>query len=226
MSITKTVVNKILEGADVRKTIAEVNVPQEISDDYIKHYSGELGEFDYDTREFELDGYLHYIGTEPDGSKIKIPAGVEKCNGMFADCKFLIKAPAIPNGVKDCTVMFKGCTSLIIAPEISNGVEDCRYMFYNCESLATPPVIPNGVEYCDSMFSGCESLTKAPEIPNGVKFCSYMFADCMSLTKAPVIPDSVKNCKDTMFDGCSKEVQVAGYWNMFHRGQSYYDQNQ
>lgn len=250
MSLAKTVVNKILEGADVRKTIAEVNVPQEISDEYIKHYSGELGEFDYDTREFELDGYLHYIGTEPDGSKIKIPDGVKKCNGMFADCKFLIKAPAIPDGVKDCTVMFKGCTSLIIAPEIPDSVKDCRFMFYNCESLTTPPVIPNGVENCDSMFSGCESLKKAPiipnsvkdcdmmflgchlltkasEIPNGVKFCSYMFADCVSLTKAPVIPDSViKNCKDTMFDGCSKEVQVAGYWNMFHRGQSYYDQNQ
>ena len=215
----KIVVNNILEGVSVREALMQATIKDpatgkyvdvdfenpwdknsKSSSEYIQHYSGELGEFDYDIREFKLDGFLYYIGTETDGSKIKIPTGIKICRGMFFGYKSLTKAPEIPNSVKDC-----------------------GHMFDYCKSLKTPPVIPDSVKGCDSMFAGCTSLTKAPVIPNGVEDCCGMFFNCESLTKVPVIPDSVKDCL-RMFYGCSEEVREAGQWNIEHRGQSYYDQ--
>lgn len=218
---SRLVVNKILEGVSIREALMQATIKDpatgkyvdvdfenpwdknsKSSSEYIKHYSGGFGEFDYDTREFEFnDGFLCYIGTETDGSKIKIPTGIKICRGMFFGYKSLTKAPEIPNSVIDC-----------------------GHMFEDCESLIIPPVIPDNVKGCDFMFAGCTSLTKVSVIPNGVENCDGMFFDCESLTKVPVIPDSVKDCK-RMFYGCSKEVREAGQWNIEHRGQSYYDQD-
>ena len=122
----------------------------------LKKYEGILGNFQYDDTEFQLksNSYLRYIGTETDGSKIKIPAGVTNCSYMFQDCSSLLKAPEIPTGVTNCFAMFYGCRSLIEASEIPTEVKSCGYMFKGCSSLIKAPEIPKGVTHCAGMFCG------------------------------------------------------------------------
>ena len=71
----------------------------------IKQYKGDLGNFEYDDREFKLKGgCLRYIGTETDGSKIKIPAGITNCSYMFYGCTKLnyIKCLATDISANNC----------------------------------------------------------------------------------------------------------------------------
>ena len=147
----------------------------------IKKYKGCLGEFQYDDTEFKFKNKrLRYIGTETDGAKIKIPAGITNCDYMFSGCTFLVRAPKIPVGVTNCDGMFNECNSLVEAPEIPVGVTDCYSMFY-----------------------GCSSLTKAPVIPTSVTDSRYMFCDCFSLQERPAVPDHlVGEQSDTMFHNC------------------------
>ena len=190
----------------------------------IVQYDGELGKFEYDDEEFEiyrdddglayeLESYypyyenrdrLTYIGSETDGSKIRIPEGVEDCDSMFEGCTSLETPPVIPKSVKSCFYMFVGCKSLKEAPIIPNGVKNCRGMFCGT-SLETPPVIPEGVENCDSMFNYCTSLKEAPVIPKSVEDCDSMFVGCKLLKEAPIIPNGVKYCSE-MFCGTSLET--------------------
>ena len=196
------------------------------------HYEGELGVFDYDDKEFEITDYyneayqgqhLHYIGHEPDGSRIKIPDGIKNGYLLFGGCESLKEAPAIPKGIESCSCMFFDCTSLEKPPIIPESVSDCSYMFFNCTSLKLPPVIPEGVKDCDIMFDQCISLEKPPEIPENVGNCDWMFRGCESLEKSPIFPENAQILYiDEVFEGCSKEVQIAGDWNIRHRGKDYY----
>lgn len=102
----------------------------------LMHYEGELGSFDYNSRDFELtmhdveDGTsvptLHYIGDNKGlknvygqegrgnvvkGSKIKIPEGITSCDYMFEDCK-ITSVPELPKSVVSTNNMLKGCQSL------------------------------------------------------------------------------------------------------------------
>ena len=62
---------------------------------FIQHYKGKLGEFDYDDKEFKLEiddeECLHYIGTETDGSKIKIPDGATRLIKIYKNQKNINK---------------------------------------------------------------------------------------------------------------------------------------
>ena len=109
----------------------------------IVHYEGELGVFEYDDEMFEINEYIHYIGS----SSPVIPKGVKDCSFMFEDCRTLKEAPIIPEGVKNCNGMFGRCISLKEAPVIPEGVKYCSYMFYGCTSLkeAPAPTIFDGV---------------------------------------------------------------------------------
>lgn len=73
-------------------------------------YDSGIVKFEYDEKEFKLreDGSLTYIGTECDGSRIKIPEGVVDCTEMFFGNKLLRFPPVIPEGVRYCTRMFAG----------------------------------------------------------------------------------------------------------------------
>jgi len=171
----------------------------------IQHCNGPLGNFQYDDREFTLkDNCLHYIGTETDGSKIKIPKGIKDCNSMFYGCRSLVRAPEIPTGVINCDYMFDRCTSLIEAPEIPVGVTKCVYMFFGCSSLLNAPEIPAGVTMCYAMFYGCSSLAEAPTIPAGVTNCNYMFFDCDSLQNYSL--DNA-TCRDEIYRNCPLVIQ-------------------
>lgn len=105
----------------------------------IQHYKGNLGEFDYDDKEFQLcsfagcwnnDHYLHYVGNETDGSKINIPVGIVNCESMFSGCKNLRTPPVIPEGVENCDYMFSdsGLTGKKAIPIIPKSVKHTSAM--------------------------------------------------------------------------------------------------
>jgi len=127
----------------------------------IKEYHGDLGNFEYDDREFKLvGGYnfqnLVYTGTETDGSRIKIPEGITSCNSMFAFNGITIP-PVIPAGVVDCNFMFQG-SRITEPPLIPYSVLTCDYMFENCQHLMYAPLLPEAMIHSRHMFAGCTSL--------------------------------------------------------------------
>ena len=87
-----------------------------------KHYSGKIGEFDYDDKEFRIEeDHLFYIGTASDGSDVIIPEGVTECSYLFFrhNIKNTMKnPPVIPESVTDCSSMFSDCANLETAPVI------------------------------------------------------------------------------------------------------------
>ena len=190
----------------------------------IKQYKGILGEFQYDDTEFvEKNGTLRYIGTETDGSKIKIPegildcscmfkdcnivtppvipAGVTNCHSMFYCCQFLKEPPVIPEGVIHCYGMFYECVSLCKAPVVPDSVESGNYMFYKCSSLTDVSNISVNTSYCNMMFQDCENLIKPPVLSKGIINAAYMFARCKALKEISSIPESMQNCQ-FMFSDC------------------------
>ena len=128
----------------------------------IQQYKGPLGKFQYDDTEFiEKSGNLHYIGTETDGSRIKIPKGIINCTFMFEGCN-IVTPPTIPKGVTLCFGMFRNCKSLIKAPDIPEKTTNCCTMFYGCDSLITgtplPRRMPRRILNCFYMYQGCSAL--------------------------------------------------------------------
>ena len=106
----------------------------------IQRYEGKLGKFEYDDTEFQYhtsEGtpealhfeFFHYIGSETDGSKIKIPDGMINCNKLFESNVHLETPPKIPEGVKNCDLMFHNCYSLKQFPEIPDSVQSYLGMF-------------------------------------------------------------------------------------------------
>jgi len=149
----------------------------------IKQYKGPLGNFQYDDREFKLENNrLYYIGTETDGSKIKIPEGIIDCSFMFMN------------------------SNIVTPPVIPAEVTNCYSMFWNCYSLVETPVIPASVTDCGCMFNGCGSLVQAPVVPSNATNCSYMFADC-GLLKNYVIPSVHAVSTQNMYRHCPPIIQ-------------------
>jgi len=132
----------------------------------LKKYKGFLGNFWYDDTEFKhICGNFQYIGTETDGSKIKIPKGIKDCTCMFANSD-ITTPPVIPEGVIDCRHMFHNCRLLTKAPVIPEGVTDYRHMFDGCKSLqnyslitATDNVL-SAYCYCPSVIQEIHCFTQ------------------------------------------------------------------
>lgn len=115
---------------------------------------------------------LLFVNTDVvDASKLVLPATtlVDSCyDGMFQNCKSLVKAPKILPAMtlaNSCYAgMFNGCTSLVTAPELpaTTLAEYCyNSMFRGCTSLITAPALPATtlVDSCYiAMFDGCTSL--------------------------------------------------------------------
>lgn len=139
----------------------------------LKEYVGEEGSFSYDDEEFDFMDFnfgnkelsmhcehkLYYIGTETDGSKIRIPEGIIDCSCMFAT-KELQTPPRIPNSVKVCDFMFALCKDLRKAPQLPDGMRQCNFMFFDCELLEEPAKLPQsiGQANCAGMYNGCMNL--------------------------------------------------------------------
>jgi hypothetical protein len=152
---------------------------------HIHNYNGPLGVFTYNDKEFELIEVYHggkyydclkYIGKETDGSKIKIPKGIIKCDYMFLQTN-IESSPLIPRTVKSCMGMFLNCKSLKNVSSIPKTVENCNYMYKNCINLLLPPKrIPASVKYCNSMFAGCLQLQKQLPIPKTAIDHDYIYS--------------------------------------------------
>lgn len=166
----------------------------------IKHYEGEIGNFDYDDEEFRLGLFdfknifgeisefvekcvisekhtkpnLLYIGKETDGNKIAIPEGVSDLAFTFAESN--IKTP----------------------PKIPTSVESIYNAFRDCEKLTKTPYIPLSVEFCSSAFQGCKSLESVENLPKETAFVDGMFKDCDVLKNIPedIIKKPLRFIKD------------------------------
>jgi len=170
----------------------------------IINYHGKLGTFKYNNKKFQIvSDHLCYIGSETDGSKIKIPEGILDCSYMFMNSK-IKTPPIIPEGVTNCEGMFARCTYLEIAPVIPDNVQDCGLMFLGCTSLIEAPAIPKSVFWAHYMFSDCISLIEGPTIPESVASCAYMFKNCRALKNRPTLPYNALN-RDA-FSGCPKPI--------------------
>ncbi len=103
----------------------------------MQHYEGKLGIFDYDDFLFRIDlykhgSYLHYIGTETDGRKIKVPDGLTSSANMFAGNQNIKYGAKIPDSVIDVSRMYAGCRSLEEVPDFPNNVKKYDDVFDGC----------------------------------------------------------------------------------------------
>lgn len=148
--------------------------------DNLIHYQGEIGDFWYDPKEFEVhhnyDGelfcalgesdYLHYVGH---GLSVSLPEGCINTRGMFYKCK-------LPEGF---TLGDKFDTSKVVNME---------NMFYQCK-------LPAGFSLGDKFDTG------------NVKIMRYMFQDCVMpddfyLGKNFTICSCNQDTLEDMFDNC------------------------
>ena len=191
--------------------------------DHKMRYTGVLGDFEFDDREFQLcnikdaDGketdthILSYIGEEKNGKNIMIPNGIRDISYMFWNSD-IESAPVIPDGVEIANSAFLDCHKLKEAkidfpPSLWSG----EFMFMNCENLKDGPrTIPGTVKYANYMLAECPSLQRTPKLGTGIEYMNGMFADCASLTEPPKIPGTVKesNYATVGCKGIDKEKDV------------------
>lgn len=195
----------------------------------IQHYSGLLGDFDYDDLSFSLtktdDGtsYLKYIGDDVDGSNITIPEGIKNTSLMFASSNIEIP-PKIPDGVENSDSMYLGCdklkqpgslpstlkyadsmysycTSLKSAPYMPSSVISANFMYDGCANMTVLPNLSHRLERANGMCANCSSLISIPDLPDGLQQADCICLNCTKLQYPPVIPTSVKNI-NCGFSGC------------------------
>ena len=195
------------------------------------HYQGELGDFWYDPKEFEVHNnhafdiiekpwygdFLHYVGHD---LSVSLPEGCTSTRGMFYECKlpkgFHLSGFDTSN-VKDMSAMFRGCKfpagfSLGDKFDTSN-VEDMCAMFYDCK-------FPSGftlggkfdtsnVEDMRYMFAQCKmpagfTLGAQFDTSNVGNMCA-MFRGCempIGFTLGERFDTSNVKYMDSLFHGC------------------------
>lgn len=189
------------------------------------YYSGPLGTFTFDKRQFELRKQpipetdtmpatdtiiLKYVGTETDGRKISIPKGCTDISLMFAGTD-LTSAPRLPSGVRYAVGAFKDCESLADArgniPRLPLAMQDASYMFSGCTRLKQGPDVPSTMNAMDGMYYSCKALSSTPSIGSGVGTMDYAFADCPNLKQAPRVPKGAISARDVT--ACCPGIDVA-----------------
>lgn len=173
-----------------------------------KRYKGPLGEFTYNSADFELAyrytpfgglEVLKYRGSEIEGEKIKIPDGIVDCSYMFE--KLSIRtAPVIPVSVRTVNYMFKDCVSLIRGTLLPYGTRSASFMYQGCRSLESCSALPDTLENAQYMFDGCRSLVLPPKMPARLKQASGMFRGCQSLCELADFPKGVISKKHVYRD--------------------------
>lgn len=175
-----------------------------------KRYKGPLGEFTYDSKDFELMyrytpigsiEILKYRGPEVEGDKIHIPNGIVDCSYMF-EKQSLRTPPVIPVSVKIANYMFKDCVSLVRGALLPYGTKSASFMYQNCRSLEVSPVLPDTLVNAQYMYDGCRLLKKPPRIGEALFNATGMFRDCYALEELAVLPSGVvkkvhiyRNCR-------------------------------
>lgn len=176
---------------------------------FTKHYFGRLGDFDYDTGDFEIwsrtagNGYvdmIRYRGRETDGTKIKIPEGVVDLSYCFEGCRLVIP-PVIPLSVRIMQYTFQNCASLSKGVSIPDGVTRTGFMYQNCRNLVTGSDMPDSIVDASYMYDGCTSLINPGRVSANLQNGSGLFRNCRVMRVVPDLPDSVLR-SGQVFRGC------------------------
>lgn len=168
------------------------------------HYEGVLGSFDYNPKDWAI-GYktvydsiggesvtteipiLKYVGSESDGTNIKIPEGVKNLDYTFEGNDKLKWLPEIPDGVESMHCTFKNCSALTNERtdgfwqvwkfgsggatgwkdrawnvQLPDSVQDISYCFENCKQLEVGfETTSSGTQLqnMDGYARGCQNLT-------------------------------------------------------------------
>ena len=183
----------------------------------IKHYSGRLGEFDYDTGEFEIwsrpagNTYIdvfRYRGRETDGSKIKIPDGVVDLSYCFEGCR-IVTPPAIPVSVRIMQYTFQNCVALTSGASLPDGVLRIGFMYQNCRNLVTGSDMPDSVVDASYVYDGCVALVNPGRVSMGLENGSGMFRNCRVMRFIPDIPETIARSSQ-VFRGCDYLHSILG----------------
>lgn len=169
------------------------------------NYKGSLGSFQYDNKQFsvmidEQGEYMHYIGTETDGSKIDVPKGLIEGRMLFEDTD-IVSQPELPKGLRSMDYMFNGCSKMLSARNIPDTVVSCQSTYSYCKNMTNCPHMPDSVKYADFMYDGCSSVEFPGRVSNNLETADCMYANCSALHCIPSIPSSVKR-KDSIFLNC------------------------
>lgn len=157
------------------------------------HYTGVLGDFDYDPKIWSV-GYktvydsiggesvstelpiLRYIGGKKNGNDIKIPNGVKSLDYTFEGNGSLESFPSIPNSVESMHATFKQCKNLSKpCSDFATGEVGAGFLWGN---------------HWFNLFGWNKSTYKRvgldgkTTLPDSVQDVSYCFEDCSSLQNA------------------------------------------
>lgn len=182
-----------------------------------RNYKGPLGEFVYNTKDFEvlrqwgpmgMFEILKYRGHETDGDKIEIPKGIKDCSYMFEKCS-LKTPPIIPIGVKNTSYMFKDCLSLTRGAVLPYGVVIASFMYAGCRQLRSVPVLPSTVRQAQYMCDTCSMLYEPPTLSENLENASGMFRGCREMVKLADVPETCTKT-DHIYRNCEKLKDILG----------------
>lgn len=203
----------------------------------IVHYEGELGSFDYNTREFELS----YYKAEQNGNKIRVPVlhyiGDRVVEHMGTKCRAVDGSDiVIPEGLEIADYMFAG-TDIESMPDIASCstlesahcmFKDCKNMTMACENALDENgnlVYPANLEDISWMFAGSGMTQFFGELGEKTMDARCAMQDCDSLGYVPsddaadygtfkfVMPNLTKarylvdTYCDDMFDNSNTDVE-------------------
>lgn len=186
-----------------------------MKDGVIKHYSGRLGEFDYDTSEWEIRNrpagrgvvdILRYRGRLTDGREIKIPEGVVDLSYAFEGSRLQIP-PVIPMSVRVMQYTFQNCRSLGYGVSIPNGVTRTGFMYQNCCNLRSGSDMPDSVTDASYMYDGCSAMINPGRISMNLVNGAGLFRNCRAMSVIPDLPECIRRDKQ-VFRGCDTLVEM------------------
>lgn len=180
-------------------------------------YKGSLGEFTYNTEEFEvLDKYtpfgvipvLHYRGNETDGRKITIPNGLKDGSYLFENAS-IQTPPLLPPSLERANYMFLDCVSLVRGAILPHGCVSASFMYAGCRSLLSVPACPKTLRRASYMCDGCRMLQEPMVLNAGMENITGMYRNCVNLKHLAEIPDSVKEYQH-LYRGCKSLKDILG----------------
>ncbi len=171
---------------------------------YNGSYRGKPVQFAYDDTEYSINenGQLHYIGTETDGTKIRVPDGVVDGTGMYSQTN-LTSGVQMNDTLEVMDDFYLGCNQMVEPGEIRNGVTSIKGAYANT-GIKTTPFMPDSVEHADFAFNECPSLESCNNFSENLVSANCMFSQDKNLKTLPEnMPESLLTM-DGFASGCEK----------------------
>lgn len=160
--------------------------------------------FAYDDAEYQSmgDGRLKYIGSQTDGSMIRVPEGLVDGTELFEESK-LTSGAVLPESLRIMNRMYRGCTELKDPGVIPEGVT-CMDEAYAYTGIRETPYMPDSVTNANFAFDHCMDLERCGNFSGNLKEADCMFAGDVSLQELPPeLPDTLLQM-DGFACGCSQ----------------------